>query len=367
MSEPADNKVTGRGSGLRIVGRFERIQRVDDEEVINDPDYFQSRGDKVATEYLDDASQTIVSENNSPDIPFRYSLNPYRGCSHGCSYCYARPTHEYLGLGPGLDFETKIVVKKEAASLFRKWLVEGGRKNRVVEPVMLSGVTDCYQQAEKEFELTRRCLEVAMDFRQPMQLITKNALIRRDLDLLRSMAELKLVSAAISITTLDQSLSRVMEPRTSSPQSRLDAIRQLSDAGVPVMVMVAPIIPGINEQEIPQVLEAAAKAGAKRAGYVALRLPLTVEPVFIDWLEQHFPDRKEKVIGRVRSMRDGKLNSSNFGERMRGQGIWADQLKQLMSMFCKKHGLTIGRAAENLRTDLFRVVDGDGSVQGKLF
>ncbi len=355
------------------MGRFERIQRIDDQEVINDPDYHRSLEDKVRTEYLEDDSQSVVSENNSPDISFRYSLNPYRGCAHGCSYCYARPSHEYLGFGPGLDFETKIVVKKKAPDLFRRWLIEGHRKGRrKVQPVMLSGVTDCYQQAEKEFELTRGCLEVALDFRQPMKLITKNGLIRRDLDLLAELASMKLVSAAISITTLDQSLTRVMEPRTSAPQVRLDAIARLAEVGVPVMVMVAPIIPGINEDEIPRVLKAAARAGATRAGYVSLRLPLTVEPVFLDWLEQHFPDRKEKVLGRIRSMRDGKLNSSTYGERMSGTGIWGQQLASMMELFCKKYGLESGlsneaRKTERLRTDLFRVVELDGGVQGELF
>ena len=340
--------------------------------MVNDPEYLESRGDKVRTEYLEDDSQTIVSENNSPDVAFRYSLNPYRGCSHGCSYCYARPSHEYLGFGPGLDFETKIVVKKKAAELFRKWLVDGHRKGRNVEPVMLSGVTDCYQGAEKEFELTRRCLEVALDFRQPMKLITKNGLIRRDLDLIGELAEMNLVSAAISITTMDQALTRIMEPRTSAPHVRLETIQELSEAGVPVMVMVAPIIPGINDQEIPGILEAAAQAGATRAGYVSLRLPLTVEPVFLDWLEQHFPDRKEKVLGRIRSMRDGRLNSSNFGDRMAGKGIWGEQLASMMTLFCKKFGLESGvsnqaRKTERLRTDLFRVVQQDGGVQGELF
>jgi DNA repair photolyase len=373
MSDFSKSKIVGRGSSLRVVSRFETVQRVDDEEVINDPEYVEGLSDKVRTEYLEDTSNSIISENNSPDIPFRYSLNPYRGCSHGCSYCYARPTHEYLGLGPGLDFESKIVIKPDAAKLFRKWLVDGHRKGREVESIMMSGITDCYQGCEKEFELTRQCLEVALDFRQPMQLITKNGLIRRDLDLLKPMAEMNLVSVAISVTTLDQSLTRVMEPRTSAPEVRLDTIRQLAEIGVPVMVMVAPIIPGINEQEIPAVLKAASEAGATRAGYVALRLPLTVEPVFLHWLEQHFPDRKEKVISRIRSMRDGKMNSSTFGERMAGKGIWAEQTKQMMSMFCKKYGLQCGvsygkrEERPKLRTDLFRMVENDGTIQKSLF
>lgn len=374
MSNPPKKRnVAGRGSSLRVVSRFESVCRVDDEEVINDPEYVDSLGSKVATEYLEDSSQSVVSENNSPDVPFRYSLNPYRGCSHGCSYCYARPTHEYLGFGPGLDFESKIVIKPNAAELFRKWLVEGSRKGRAVEPVMISGVTDCYQGCEKQFELTRQCLEVARDFRYPVQLITKNALILRDLDLIGELAEMDLVSVAISVTTLDQSLTRIMEPRTSAPAARLEAIRRITETGCPTMVMVAPIIPGINEQEIPGVLKAASDAGATRAGYVALRLPLTVEPVFLAWLEQHFPDRKEKVIQRIRSMRDGKMNSANFGERMIGKGVWGEQARQLMTTFCKRYGLecgvSYGKPTERpkLRCDLFRVVEQDGTVQRELF
>ena len=374
MSNPPKKRnVAGRGSSLRVVSRFESVCRVDDEEVINDPEYVDSLGSKVATEYLEDSSQSVVSENNSPDVPFRYSLNPYRGCSHGCSYCYARPTHEYLGFGPGLDFESKIVIKPNAAELFRKWLVKGSRKGRAVEPVMISGVTDCYQGCEKQFELTRQCLEVARDFRYPVQLITKNALILRDLDLIGELAEMDLVSVAISVTTLDQSLTRIMEPRTSAPAARLEAIRRITETGCPTMVMVAPIIPGINEQEIPGVLKAASDAGATRAGYVALRLPLTVEPVFLAWLEQHFPDRKEKVIQRIRSMRDGKMNSANFGERMIGKGVWGEQARQLMTTFCKRYGLecgvSYGKPTERpkLRCDLFRVVEQDGTVQRELF
>jgi DNA repair photolyase len=374
MAKPSSsNNIVGRGSSLRVVSRFDSIHRVDDEEVINDPDYVESLGQKVETEYFEDNSNSIISENNSPDIPFRYSLNPYRGCSHGCSYCYARPTHEYLGFGPGLDFESKVVVKPDAAELFRNWLIKGHRKSRLVEPVMISGITDCYQPCEKEFELTRQCLEVARDFRYPVNLITKNGLIRRDLDLIGELASINLVAVAISVTTLDQSLTRVMEPRTSAPAARLDAIRQISETGCPVMVMVAPIIPGINEQEIPAVLKAAAEAGATRAGYVALRLPLTVEPVFIDWLEQHFPDRKDKVLDRIRTMRSGKLNSSTFGERMTGKGVWGDQTRQLMTTFCKKYGLdcgvSYGKPTERpkLRCDLFRVVEKNGSVQKELF
>ncbi|MEL7497978.1 MAG: PA0069 family radical SAM protein [Planctomycetota bacterium] len=373
MSDPQKKHIVGRGSSLRRVGRFERIERIVDAEVVNDPETLSGRNVKVDTQLFDDDSKTIISENNSPDIPFRYSLNPYRGCAHGCSYCYARPSHEYLGLGPGLDFETQIFAKRNAAKLFRDWLVEGHRKGRTVEPVMISGITDCYQPVEKSLEITRACLKVALEFRQPVQLITKNRLICRDLDVIGELAQHNLVAAAISVTSLDQTLTKVMEPRTSAPIARLEAISQLTDVGVPVMVMVAPIIPGINDAEIPQVLEAASDAGATRAGYVMLRLPLTVEPVFIDWLETHFPDRKDKVLDRIRSIRDGRLNSSTFGERMSGRGIWATQIRQLMATFSKRHGLEFGvsygkqNERPRLRTDLFRVVSNDGRIQRKLF
>ena len=370
---PSEKTIAGRGSSLRIVGRFESLQRIDDPELINDPEYLDSLNQKVKTEYFEDSSNTVVSENSSPDVPFRYSLNPYRGCAHGCSYCYARPTHEYLGLGPGLDFESKVIIKPRAAELFRQWMIEGHRKGKAVEPVMISGVTDCYQGCERQFQLTRQCLEVARDFRYPVQLTTKNALICRDLDLIAELASMNLVSAAISLTSLDQSLTRVMEPRTSAPEARLDAIGRLVEVGCPTMVMVAPVIPGINEQEIPALLKAAAEAGATRAGYVVLRLPLTVEPVFIDWLEQHFPDRRDKVLDRIRSMRSGKLNSSNFGERMTGTGIWGQQIRSMMTTFCKRYRLdcavSYGTPTERpqLRCDLFRLVGADGSIQQRLF
>ena len=368
MSNPDHTGVPGRGSANRQSGRFESIQHVVDADSVNDPEFIDQLSQKVPTEYLEDNSQSIVSENQSPDIPFRYSLNPYRGCAHGCSYCYARPTHEYLGLGAGLDFESKIFVKRQAPQLFRDWLVEGAKKGRAVKPVMLSGVTDPYQPIERDLELTRGCLRVAAQFNQPMQVITKNHMICRDLDLFGEMAKSQLVHVAISITSLDQSLTRIMEPRTSSPSARLDAVRELSQAGVPVMVMIAPIVPSLNDSEIPSIMEAVAEAGASRIGYVMLRLPLTVETVFLEWLEQHFPDRKEKIIARVRSIRDGRLNSSVFGERMSGKGIWAEQIQNLVATFAQRYGLTFGvnyeasRKEFPLRTDLFRVVQQDGNV-----
>lgn len=287
-------------------------------------------------EYLQDDSQTIVSENRSPDIPFRYSINPYRGCIHGCSYCYARPGHEYLGMNAGLDFETKIVVKYQAPALFRKFL---GRKSWVPEAITFSGVTDCYQPAERKFRLTRQCLEVALECNQPVGLVTKNALVLRDIDLLTQMASKRLVHVYLSITSLDAELARDMEPRTSIPAARLRAVRELSEAKVPVGVMVSPIVPGLNDSELPQVLEAARQAGAISANYILLRLPSTVKPVFLEWLQRVRPNQAEKVIGRLQQTRGGEMNDSNWGSRMVGQGELAEQISKLFHVFKKQYGL----------------------------
>lgn len=291
---------------------------------------------RLPTEYYPDASQTIVTQNDSPDISFRYSLNPYRGCAHGCSYCYARPSHEYLGFDAGLDFETKVMVKLRAPELLRAWLA---RPSWVPETIMFSGVTDCYQPGEREFQLTRQCLAVAGETHQPVAIVTKNALVTRDLDLLASMARRNLVHVAVSITSLDQSLTRVMEPRTSSPAARLDAIRQLAAAGVPTQVMVAPVIPGLNDHEIPQVLQAARDAGATRASYTLLRLPLAVKPVFLDWLQQRLPSRAERIVNRVLAVREGQLNDAQFGRRMRGTGPYAEQIATTFRVFAQRFQL----------------------------
>ncbi len=297
---------------------------------------FQEGQGTQPIEYLEDSSNSIITENQSPDVTFRYGLNAYRGCLHGCSYCYARPGHEYLGFNAGLDFETKIVVKPRAAELFREFL---SRPRWKPEPIMFSGVTDCYQPAERQFRLTRQCLEVALEFRQPVSIITKNALIIRDLDLLSELSRHSLIGVMISITTLDPQLARDMEPRTSVPQARFRAVKMLAEAGVPVGVMTAPIIPGLNDSELPALLEAAGQAGAITAGYTLLRLPLTVEPVFKEWLERTQPDRADKILGLVRQTRHGKLSNSTFGERMVGDGPIATQINHLFQVFRKKYGL----------------------------
>lgn len=324
------------GSNLDPPNRFESIQREPDLEHLEwDQEYLRGLTHRKI-EYIDDATQSIISENSSPDIPFRYSLNPYRGCIHACAYCYARPGHEYLGFNAGLDFETKIVVKRDAPRLFREFLT---KKSWKPEPITFSGVTDCYQPAEREFQLTRNCLEVALECRQPISIVTKNALVLRDLEILKQLASHRLVHVYLSITSLDAELARDMEPRTSTPTARLRAVKMLSEAGVPVGVMTAPIIPGLNDAEIPRLLEAAKEAGAITANYVLLRLPLTVEPVFIEWLQRVRPNHADKVLGRLREARGGKLNRSAWGERMTGSGLLAEQIRNMLRVFQKKYGL----------------------------
>lgn len=323
------------GSRLDPPNRFLAQHREADlEHVAWDDEYLRER-DVRPIEYFDDQSQSIVSENDSPDIPFRYSVNPYRGCTHACPYCYARNTHEYLGLNAGLDFETKIFVKRRAPALLREFLA---RKGWAAEPITFSGVTDCYQPAEREFRLTRGCLEVAREFRQPIGIVTKNALVVRDREILHDLAAHTLVHVNISITTLDAELARVMEPRTSIPAARLRAIRELSAAGIPVGVLVAPIIPGLNDHEAADILQAAREAGASDARYVLLRLPLTVAPVFQEWLARTQPLKAGKVEGLIRQTRGGALTQSDWSERMVGSGELADQIRKMFSVFRAKHG-----------------------------
>ncbi|MCC6510773.1 MAG: PA0069 family radical SAM protein [Pirellulaceae bacterium] len=337
------------GSNIDPPNRFEAIRRDSDLEHLEwDQEYLHALSNRKI-EYIDDSSQSIVSENSSPDIPFRYSINPYRGCIHSCAYCYARPGHDYLGFNAGLDFETKIVVKRDAAKLFRKFL---SKKNWRPEAITFSGVTDCYQPAEREFKLTRQCLEVALECRQPISIITKNALVLRDLAIIKQLASDSLVHVYLSITSLDPELARDMEPRTSIPAARLRAVRELSESGVPVGVMTAPIIPGLNDSEIPQLLEAAKEAGATTANYILLRLPLTVEPVFIEWLQRVRPNHQEKVLGRIRDARGGKLSSSEWGERMVGKGLIAEQIRDMFRVFRRKYGLD--REMPPYNCDLFQ-------------
>jgi DNA repair photolyase len=348
------------GSRIDPPNRFlSQHVEADLEQVADDVDYLHTL-DGRRIEYLPDASQSIVSTNDSPDIPFNFSVNPYRGCAHGCPYCYARNTHEYLGYSAGLDFETKILVKHDAPELLRKFLA---KKSWQCESITFSGVTDCYQPAEREFRLTRGCLEVCLAARQPVSIITKNALIARDLDLLRQMAELRLVHVAMSLPTLDVELARVMEPRTSTPAARLRAVRELSNAGVPTRIMLAPIIPGLTDSEVPLILSTAREAGAVDARYTLLRLPLTVEPVFREWLARTQPDKVDKIEGLVRQTRAGKLNRSEFKQRMTGTGEIAEQIRSLFHVFRTKHGFV---GLPPVDCSQFRVPTGPGD-QLRLF
>ncbi|MFN9718172.1 MAG: PA0069 family radical SAM protein [Planctomycetota bacterium] len=361
MDSPESSRPIGRGAAENPANRFLSIWSEADYEQLEFDDEFLAELRRPKTRYYEDDSRSIISENDSPDIPFRYSLNPYRGCLHGCSYCYARPTHEYLGLSAGLDFETTVFVKKNAAGLFRDWLARPGYE---CESVMFSGVTDCYQPIERTLELTRQCLFVAQEAAQPVALITKNVLMTRDVEVLAEMASRHLCRVALSVNSLDQSLTRVLEPASSAPESRLRAIRELSMAGVPVHVMVAPVIPGLNDHEIPAVLQAVADAGAKSASFIMLRLPLTVEPLFLDWLRRHRPGIADKVEGRLRSIRGGALSQSEFGLRMRGTGQISEQIAAMFRLHRKKCGMT--ESLPPMRTDLFRPPR-DSRGQGTLF
>ena len=309
--------------------RFERITLERDPYTLaEDPD--------PRTQFFKDPTRSILSHNTSPDVGFDVSINPYRGCEHGCSYCYARPTHEYLGLSAGLDFETKIFIKQDAPELLRKDLSSARWRPRLVA---LSGVTDPYQPIERSAKVTRGCLEVLTEFRNPVMIITKNFLVTRDLDLLSELASHQAAKVAISITTLDPVLQRAMEPRTSSPQRRLEAIEKLAQAGVPVAVFLAPLIPGLNDHEIPSILKAAAQRGATEASCVPLRLPHGVKDLFLDWLDRHVPDRKDKVVNRILEMRGGRLNDPRLRSRMKGQGPMAEQVIQLFKVTRRSVGL----------------------------
>jgi DNA repair photolyase len=326
----------GRGSHLDPPNRFGGPHHVPDpEHLAHDPDALEALRNP-RTQYLPDHAKSIVTENDSPDVGFRYSVNPYRGCLHGCPYCFARQTHEYLGLNAGLDFETKILVKHDAPALLRDFLAKDSWRP---EPIALSGVTDPYQPAERQFRLARRCLEVMAEAQQPVSVITKNALVVRDLDILGGMATAGLVHVNVSVTTLDAGLARTMEPRTSTPAARLRAIRELRQAGVPVRVLVAPVIPGLNDSEMPSILAAAKEAGAQAAAFMLVRLPLTVAPVFLEWLGRTHPDSRDRIEGRIRDVRSGRLNNPAFGERMRGSGEMAGQIGDLFRLFARKYGL----------------------------
>jgi len=321
----------GRGAPFNPPNRFEPLALELDAATFEDGEV-----PVVKTQYFIDTTRDVLSKNDSPDIPFTFGLNPYRGCEHGCVYCYARPTHEYLGFSAGLDFESKIIVKPNAPELLAQTFRSGRWRPQVVA---LSGNTDCYQPAERILRLTRRCLEVFLQYRNPVGMITKSALVIRDIDLLQQLAALHLVSVTLSVTTLNKNLAGKLEPRASAPARRLAAIEKLAAAGVPVSVNAAPIIPGLNDYEIPAILRAAARAGATHAGHILLRLPHTVKDLFHAWLQVHFPDRLAKVMHAVMDARGGRLNDPRFGSRMRGEGKRVDAIGRLFRIACEKYGL----------------------------
>ena len=343
---PTNRQIRGRGATISPANRFEALRYELDEGC--EP---ETEPRSVKTQFFKDDSQSIISYNNSPDLGFDASLNPYRGCEHGCAYCYARPTHEYLGFSAGIDFESRILVKPRAAELLA---AELARPSWVPQILVLSGVTDAYQPIERKLQITRSCLRVLAEFRNPVSIVTKNHLVTRDVDYLAELASHHAAAVSLSITTLESGLAQILEPRAATPSHRLDAIAKLRAAGVPVGVNIAPIIPGLNDHEIPKIAEAAAEAGAESACYTIIRLPLTVAPVFVAWLEDHFPDRKDKILGRIRSMRNGKLNTAEFGARMRGDGPFAEQIRQMFHASCRRSGL--GRPRSELSIAAFRRV-----------
>jgi len=325
----AEKELHKRGALVNPVNRFEKISFERDEE-ISDEEYPSPK-----TIFYKDTSKSIISYNDSPDIGFETSLNPYRGCEHGCVYCYARPTHEYFGLSSGQDFESIIFVKTDAALLLRKELASPKWKPQVI---VMSGVTDCYQPFERKFQITRQCLDVLLDFKNPVGIITKNRLVTRDIDIFKSMAAYHGVNVMVSMTSLDSHIARKMEPRASTPMNRLKAIEELAKAGIPVTVNVAPIVPGLTDHEIPAILKAAADAGAQSAGYTVLRLPYAVKDIFERWLEEYFPDRKSKVLNRIRELHNGALYDSGWGTRMKGQGLFAEHIRDMFDMGYKRAG-----------------------------
>jgi DNA repair photolyase len=354
--------IRGRGTAENPPNRFETIRYEADPDA-SAPSYQGWDGDDEspapATQFLRDTSRSIIAYNDSPDIGFEASINPYRGCEHGCVYCYARPTHEYLGLSSGLDFETKIFVKEDAPELLRRELSHPRWQPKVIA---ISGVTDCYQPAERHFQLTRRCLQVLAEFRNPAGIVTKNHLVVRDLDVLTELVRHDAVCVFLSVTTLDNDLAGFMEPRATRPSGRLAAIHALHRAGVPVGVMVAPIIPGLTDHEVPSIVAAAARAGAGFAGYTMLRLPFAIKELFESWLGRHYPEKKDKVLSRIRSVREGKLNDPRFGSRMRGEGPIAETIADVFKLACQRAGIH-GRSLK-LTTDHFRR---PGGQQGQLF
>jgi DNA repair photolyase len=355
MAQPPPS-LRGRGVVDNPANRFERLWLDVDPTEAGDGS-IEPRVEP--TLFFRDTARSVISRNDSPDIPFETSLNPYRGCEHGCVYCYARPTHEYLGFSCGLDFETRIFVKEDAPELLRDELC---RRSWIPQALALSGVTDPYQPIERRLRLTRRCLEVLVEARNPVSLITKSALVVRDADLLADLARHRAASVALSVTTLDDDLRRRLEPRAASADLRFDAIARLREAGVPAGVSVAPVIPGLNDHEMPRILARAAEAGASFASYIVLRLPNGVTDLFQGWLDRHAPDRKARVLSRVRDVREGRLSDACFGSRMRGEGPVADLLADVFRVARERAGIP-ARESE-LSTEAFRRPSAQRSLFG---
>jgi DNA repair photolyase len=341
----------GRSAGINPSGRFEPVSR----HVFDDGWNSLEELPPFKTEVQVEKPRTIITRNESPDISFDRSINPYRGCEHGCVYCFARPTHAFMGLSPGLDFEAKLFAKPDAARMLDRELSKPGYQPRTIA---IGTNTDPYQPIEKQYRIMREILEVLEARGHPVGIVTKSALVTRDIDILSRMAERGLAKVALSVTTMDRMLARTMEPRASTPTKRLEAIRQLSDAGIPASVMVAPIIPGLNDPEMERILDSARAAGAREAGYVILRLPLEVAPIFKDWLLRHYPDRYRHVMSLIRSMRDGKDYDSEWGKRMKGAGPYAWQIGRRFEIAAKRLGLNVER--RQLRIDQFVAGSGAG-------
>lgn len=322
-------RIKGRGASSNPANLYERLHI----EVIEEP-WDDDRA--IPTQFLLDTSRSVLAKNDSPDVPFTFSINPYRGCEHGCIYCYARPSHQYLGLSAGVDFETKILVKPEAPKLLEEAFQ---KRSWAPQVIAFSGNTDPYQPAERKLQLTRRCLEVFLKYRNPVSLITKNYLVTRDVDVLRELASLHLVHVLISVTTLDPKLIRVMEPRTSTPALRLEAIETLAITGIPVGVNAAPIIPGLTDKELPSILKEAAARGAATAGYIMVRLPGQVRELFLEWLQRELPGEAQKVLNRIRDVRRGKLSDARYGLRSKGEGEIAKTIDRMFRLACRKYHL----------------------------
>ena len=341
-----DSYIKGRGSQFNPHNRFQEISYV--KEHVEGIDDWEVENTKTA--FIFGKSKSVVNKVSSPDVGMAYSLNPYQGCEHGCTYCYARNTHEYWGFSAGLDFERKIIVKKDAPALFKKFLE---RKGWDASTISLSGNTDCYQPAERKFKITRQLLQIALAYHQPIGMITKNALVLRDIDLLQEMAKQNLCMVYMSINSLNEGLRQKMEPRTATSRQRLKVVEELSKAGIPVGVMVAPLIPGLSDHEVPAILKTVANCGAIGAGYNVVRLNGAIGPIFEDWLRSNFPDRFDKVWHMIQSCHGGAVNDSRFGQRMRGEGNIAQMIRDSFKLHCRLNGLNVKKVM--LNSDLFAV------------